>query len=794
MMDVFTPAQQSSDAVARIVAQNSEDQRAERLMRLQEQQNIAKNFESFAHLAQSVKSTDKNLALQFMNRGLQGFGVSLTMEQFDPAMQGFETVAGLMRDNDHQGAVNVLQAMHDSGMVTNLRDMQRAEELRQQAHSSLGQEHAETVMQMQYPEEHASQQRVNAYRAFQRGEVDQEHISQLYGTPDPTEQLHQFARDEAKVQAFEAQSGMRATLARAFSQAPGLGRKAIESSVSEFIGAKPRALVRIGQLMDKPELTEQEELELQSLGGRYGTEHLQRSLDIQTAARQAKQLTLDLNETKARSTAVRGLLDTLQVADTSIAERAATRAQTKPLKGTLPASEADQVHQQHALQDKWIAEEEQVFNGQTAGARQQAEQEAGQQRIVADQLAKEIVYANPDKKEALQRRKKEALRAADSNEAMARLLGEENPYLIAQMEADVVKKTDGKERDRALDRLNKLRSSRAKDLMIVQAEQERLQDRHVQLTAQLGKAEKEADEDQRITEAVAVIDKARGRGISTTTAMRDASREFRVPESKLFKVFQQHLSLGLVDAQNEYAALPAGQQTPQGAARIGKKYGVSAKDVMEGIKDPNKPLVQVDTGTKASEEAAKQFTQATRQTYEQLKHAPVALQSIEMAKALIPQAKGFMGPGGEALLEAAKFLNNRLGATINTEGVKSAEELRTRIFFNIMDNLKKMDAQPSQLQQQIMMESLGKLGTDPNALVNVLDAFGDVIRGKVEQFNHEVSGAEKRGTRFPYDPRITLPPKRGAGGEVMIASDADYNALPPGTVFIGPDGKKRKKP
>jgi hypothetical protein len=32
------------------------------------------------------------------------------------------------------------------------------------------------------------------------------------------------------------------------------------------------------------------------------------------------------------------------------------------------------------------------------------------------------------------------------------------------------------------------------------------------------------------------------------------------------------------------------------------------------------------------------------------------------------------------------------------------------------------------------------------------------------------------------------------GGMPTIKSDADYNALPPGTVFIGPDGKQRKKP
>ena len=165
----------------------------------------------------------------------------------------------------------------------------------------------------------------------------------------------------------------------------------------------------------------------------------------------------------------------------------------------------------------------------------------------------------------------------------------------------------------------------------------------------------------------------------------------------------------------------------------------------------------VNSYTPASEEAQRDFIKSTRVTYDALKQAPVALQSIEAAKALIPAAKGFMGTGGESLLEAAKFLNNRIGTNIDTEGVKSAEELRTRIFFNIMDNLKKMDAQPSQQQQEVMRESLGKLGTDPNALPNVLDAFGDVMKGKIALHNQEVQSAIQRGVKFPYDPIIKIP-------------------------------------
>jgi len=209
----------------------------------------------------------------------------------------------------------------------------------------------------------------------------------------------------------------------------------------------------------------------------------------------------------------------------------------------------------------------------------------------------------------------------------------------------------------------------------------------------------------------------------------------------------------------------------------------------KGRASASQNITNVNAFTPASVMAQQEFMKSTRTTYDQLKQAPVALQSIERAKALIPEAKGFMGPGGETLLDAAKFLNNRAGMSINTEGVKSAEELRTRIFFNIMDNLKKMDAQPSQQQQQIMQEALGKLGTDPNALPQVLDAFADVIKGKVELHNTEVQGAIQRGVKFPYDPIVTLQ-KDAAPAKAM-------DAMPPaaqhrGRVIEDSSGKRFK--
>lgn len=226
-------------------------------------------------------------------------------------------------------------------------------------------------------------------------------------------------------------------------------------------------------------------------------------------------------------------------------------------------------------------------------------------------------------------------------------------------------------------------------------------------------------------------------GSEGQSTIRRAIEDQMTPES--LQLFQGTLAGAGIDPQSEQ----------------GRKLFASYAEKIST--HPNATTVNVNTLDTASAEAQKKFMDSARGTYDQLKTAPTLLANIERAKALIPGARGFMGTGGETLLEATKFLNNRLGLKIATEGIKNAEELRSRIFFNIMDNLKKMDAQPSQMQQQIMMESLGKLGTDPNALGNVLDAYADTVRGKVDTYNTEVTGAETRGVKFPYKPQIVLP-------------------------------------
>jgi len=201
--------------------------------------------------------------------------------------------------------------------------------------------------------------------------------------------------------------------------------------------------------------------------------------------------------------------------------------------------------------------------------------------------------------------------------------------------------------------------------------------------------------------------------------------------------------------------------------RLGKTTDPTERDLLKGrltqLATHALPTqLKVNTFMPASEEAQRDFMKSTRATYDTLKQSPSMFANIEASKKLIPAASVFMGTGGEGMKAAASFLNNRLGMNVNTEGVKTAEELRSRLFQGILANLKRLDSQPSERQQAALEQALGSLNTDPNALSNVLDSYADTVRNNIDTHNAEVQSAISRGVKFPYDPIIKVPAKANA--------------------------------
>lgn len=188
------------------------------------------------------------------------------------------------------------------------------------------------------------------------------------------------------------------------------------------------------------------------------------------------------------------------------------------------------------------------------------------------------------------------------------------------------------------------------------------------------------------------------------------------------------------------------------------------------------------SGQQASNtEAGKEFIKKQADNYEKLRDVPATLANMDRAKQLAAgQAATFMGPLGESKLAITKFLRANVPGmgNLDTSGVTNAEELQSTLFNQVMDNLKKMDASPSQYQQQVMQEAFGTLRTDPKSVPRIIDVFSDILRNRVKIHNDTVTSAESRGTMFPYDVKVNLPePKAGNFNVQQLIDEAKRRGL-----------------
>ena len=93
--------------------------------------------------------------------------------------------------------------------------------------------------------------------------------------------------------------------------------------------------------------------------------------------------------------------------------------------------------------------------------------------------------------------------------------------------------------------------------------------------------------------------------------------------------------------------------------------------------------------------------------------------------------------------------------------VKNTEELRSALFTNVMENLRKMDASPSQQQQQILQQSRGSIGTDPNAIPAVVNVYKQILIDKATQHNLQVKQAQEGPAKLKYPYDISIPIEQG---------------------------------
>lgn len=197
------------------------------------------------------------------------------------------------------------------------------------------------------------------------------------------------------------------------------------------------------------------------------------------------------------------------------------------------------------------------------------------------------------------------------------------------------------------------------------------------------------------------------------------------------------------------------------------------REYLMSLKKAGAPSMTAITNVQAFEpfksKVQGQMGETLVKNFETLQNIPTAIRTLDRAAELAPQS--FAGSFGEQKLELAKFFNNNLGTNINPNKVANTEELRSALFTNVMENLKKLDASPSQEQQRVLQQSMGSLATDPTALPRVINTYKQILIDKAESHNKKVEQAISGPAKmeFPFD--IRIPVSTGLPSESAIDAE-----------------------
>ena len=241
---------------------------------------------------------------------------------------------------------------------------------------------------------------------------------------------------------------------------------------------------------------------------------------------------------------------------------------------------------------------------------------------------------------------------------------------------------------------------------------------------------------------------------------------------------QQSIPAGMESAQIALG-LPRNPATWTPAQRIAAaNYEVNLKTAGAG-----RTVTNIQNQLPFNEQIQQEMGKDLIKEYSTLKSIPSQIQNLDKVEKLAA-SPAYLGSGAEAKLAITKFFNNNLGTNINADKVVGTEEMRSALFQSTMENLKKVDAQPSQMQQQIMQEAFGTIGTDPAAIPKIVAVYKDILTNKAIEHNARVKQSEEGPAKmkFAYDisikvPETAKPPAGGAFPNVDMRSiDAILNS------------------
>lgn len=198
-------------------------------------------------------------------------------------------------------------------------------------------------------------------------------------------------------------------------------------------------------------------------------------------------------------------------------------------------------------------------------------------------------------------------------------------------------------------------------------------------------------------------------------------------------------------------------QLPQDPRTWNPQQAAYAKQLVEskGNASANRQFTNIQNQLPFNEQIQQAMGQDLVKEFSLLKSIPSQIQNLDKVEKLAV-SPAYLGSGAEAKLAITKFFNNNLGTNINADKVANTEEMRSALFQSTMENLKKVDAQPSQMQQQIMQQAFGTIGTDPQAIPKIVTVYKDILISKANEHNARVKQSEEGPAKMKYAYDITV--------------------------------------
>ena len=173
--------------------------------------------------------------------------------------------------------------------------------------------------------------------------------------------------------------------------------------------------------------------------------------------------------------------------------------------------------------------------------------------------------------------------------------------------------------------------------------------------------------------------------------------------------------------------------------------------------------------------------------------APNLLSALEEAKTLNKTA--YSGAMADERAWLASNVGNIFGA--ETPNADATVNMKNVVQSQALENLKNIfGGMPTEGERKILLEMQASTEKTPKQREDILNRAMAMAQRRIDASKQKMEGIST-GSIYQTQgsvPQEVMPAQTPQGAPAQVSSDADYDALPSGTVFVGPDGVSRKKP